>query len=288
MAPGSVSGTCVSDEGSTGGEEAGSLYDRVVEGFASLECRVDTIASDVDIVMGELRMLVEAQIPPVEDIGIAEGGLGNSLPAPEDCEGARAMDERDDGHAGSASPVDESGSDDDLAPGGDEGVEPDLEPPTTRPTIHIRAARWVRSNGRFTSDPADVTEEEQEIMAGARATLRLRRAAASPRDRGRGSDVHRGRRGRGCGRGSSTVDHAAEQSSFVAGLLPCSPEEAGSANHLLLMQLEGHLGPISAVSGKKPTAKSGGLSSSNSSIPVEVNWESRGEVGVAPASQLDD
>ena len=158
----------------------------------------------------------------------------------------------------------------------------------TRPTILIRAARWVRSNGRFTSASADVTEEEQEIMAGARATLRLRRAAAGPRARGRGSDVRRGRRGRGCGRGSSTVDHAAEQSSFVAGLLPRSPEEAGSANHLFWMQLEGHLEPISAVSGKRPTAKSGGPSSSNSSIPVEVNRGRSGGVGVAPVSQLDD
>ena len=83
------------------------------------------------------------------------------------------------------------------------------------------------------------------------------------RARGRGTpwrtvaDVPRGGRGRGCGRGSSTVNHAAEQSSLVAGLLPRSPEEAGSADHLLWMQLEGHLEPMPAGRATMPAAKSG-------------------------------
>ena len=76
----------------------------------------------------------------------------------------------------------------------------------------------------------------------------------------------RGERGRGCGRGSSTASHAADQSSFVAGLLPCSPEEAGSADHLLWMQLEGHLELISAGGAQRPAAKSWGLVSSSSYI----------------------
>ena len=223
-----------------------------------------------------------------ENSAAIEGGLSVSLPTPVDLDGSQPVGGRDGEYVGSTSPDSGSGNGYALSPHGNEDVEPDVEHPTTIPTILIRAARWVESNGRFTPPPADITDEERGIMAGARAALRLRRSAAGPRARGRGtprrtvSDVPRG------GRGSSTADHAAEQSSFVAGLVPRSPEEAGSADHLLWMQLEGHLEPIPAGRVRRPAAKSGGPASSSSSVPVMASLDRCDEVEVTPVSRLYD